>query len=83
MRYLVDFESFVVQANTYDEAWRKAKIIAHEHDWDLDDELLSGKEWCENDDEYIAVWNTFSGTATAANKFAKDHNLEIIEMVEV
>ena len=50
MRYLVDFESFVVQANTYDEAWRKAKIIAHEHDWDLDDELLSGKEWCENDD---------------------------------
>ena len=44
-QYTIDFESFEVEADTYDEAWIKATKEAYvEHDWRLDDELLQDEE---------------------------------------
>ena len=112
--YTVDFESFEVEAESYEEAWKIAQRQAwKDHGWKLDDELLpkgdpqflrlpkgsgyvggKGKAWYCNRDEafetrgrWIAVFNSLHVEARNSNsawnkavKFAKRHNLDIIEM---
>jgi len=84
--YTVDFESFEVEANSYDEAWTKASNQAwEEHGMKLDDELLQDEDQKPN--RWWAVFNSLYVEARnedvawkKAEKFAKQHNLDIIEM---
>ena len=86
--YTVDFESFTVEAKTYDEAKEKASKQAWEdHGMKLDDELLQDEDQKPN--RWTAVYNSFYVEASdediawsKAIKFANQHNLDIIEMDE-
>jgi hypothetical protein len=84
--YTVDFESFEVKAKSYDEAWVIAKQQAWKlHEMKLDDELLQDDNQKPNC--WTAVFNSLY--IEAPNKdiawmnaitFAKQHNLDIIEI---
>jgi len=86
--YTVDFESFEVEANSYDEAMEKARKQACEnHGMKLDDELFQDEDQKPNC--WTAVFNSFYVEASdediawsKAIKFANQHNLDIIEMDE-
>lgn len=86
--YTVDFESFEVEADSYDEAKEKASEQAWEnHGMKLDDELLQDEDQKPN--RWTAVFNSFYVEASdediawsKAIKFANQHNLDIIEMDE-
>lgn len=87
-QYTVDFESFEVEASTYDEAWTKATKEAFvEHDWHLDDQLFQDEDQKPN--FWTAIYNSLYVEASnrdSAEKqaldFARRHNLDIIEMDE-
>ena len=84
--YTVDFESFEVEAKSYDEAWVIAKQQAWEdHGMKLDDELLQREDQKPN--YWTAVFNSLYVEARnedvawkKAEKFARQHELDIIEM---
>jgi len=86
--YTIDFESFEVIADTYDEALAIATQQAYdENDWRLDDEILQDEDQKPN--RWTAVFNSLYVEASnediawrKAKKFAKRHNLDIIEMDE-
>jgi len=86
--YTVDFESFEVEASTYDEAWIKATKEAYViNDWRLDDELLQDENQKPN--QWTAVYNSLHVEARnrdsaekKALEFARIHKLDIIEMDE-
>ena len=85
--YTVDFESFGVEAKTYDEAKEKAMNQAwKDHAWTLDDDLLQDEEQKQNN-EWTAVFSSLYIDANTellawnkAEEFAKAHDLDIIEM---
>ena len=87
-QYTIDFESFEVEADTYDKAWIKATKEAYvEHDWRLDDELLQDEDQKPN--RWTAVFNSLYVEAENEDsaereglEFARIHNLDIIEMDE-
>lgn len=84
--YTVDFESFEVEAKSYDEAWKIANSQAwKEYGRGLDDELFQDEEQKPN--RWTAVFNSLYITAKnyedawdKASHFAKLHNLDIIEI---
>tara|TARA_R100000656_G_scaffold95668_1_gene69491 strand:+ start:422 stop:703 length:282 start_codon:yes stop_codon:yes gene_type:complete len=86
--YTVDFESFEVEAETYDKAWTLATKEAYvENDWRLDEDLKQDEDQKPN--RWTAVYNSLYVQAEnediawkEAEEFARIHKLDIIEMDE-